>query len=128
MKKLWVHFQYLALTLDIIRSRFLSVSGAHHAKYGSSAILFATTYSTVITKSPSLTSFNGLQYVYLSFHLTRNFHPFVFRRICLFPFLLLMYISLRLTARQYFKWSITSSNGFYYYRHLPLHICYQQLR
>ena len=87
MPNLWVRFQQLTLTLDIIQSRLLSVSGVHHLKDDYVVILFATSCSTLIKGYHFLRSFNGFQDVSPPFHLTINYQPFAIQHMCLLPFL-----------------------------------------
>ena len=60
MQNLWVRFQHLALTFYIVRSCLMRVSGTHNSKSVSSAILFPTAYSALITGYSYLISFNGV--------------------------------------------------------------------
>ena len=77
MPNLWVRLQYLDLTLYIIQSHLLSMSGFHHAKDSFVSILLSTAYSSVIKGSPYMIYFNGFQGVSLSFRLTSRLPPFI---------------------------------------------------
>ena len=67
--------QYLPFIFDIILFLFLKTSVTHHAKAGSSLILFQTAYSTSSTGLDFFKSFNVTQSDVLAFQFTNKCQP-----------------------------------------------------